>query len=454
VTAAGARVDPFGLTPDTGSYVPRESTERALAELVAAVQRAGEPVALLGPVGAGKTLLLHLLAERAGPGLRSVYLPNPRLEPAEICIWVARRLGAPPGEEATLLLRAWIAHLREKEQACLLLVDDADALPEATARWLGAFARESRGGLRLALAALAGEAAERALRALGGEVRRVELPAAMSPEETAEYVGWRLARAAAPEALRARFDAAALADLHRVAGGNVRRLHLAVEALLRGGRAEVLEDAIAEQAAQAAAQPAAPATRIAETPPRTRIAETPTATRDPGTPAARTGVAATAESGPLAEAEAARSRRSLRTAVLLVALALVVASVLLRRPDDPARPVPAAAPAAEPTPGVEAIPAAEPEPAGGPGASEPEAAPAAAPAPGGALAPTGGTLGVNLNAVPWARVEIDGIEVGETPLAGVPLRPGPHAFRAHLPDGRIVERTVEIDAANRHVVFE
>jgi hypothetical protein len=165
-------------------------------------------------------------------------------------------------------------------------------------------------------------------------------------------------------------------------------------------------------------------------------------------------VAATAESGPLAEAEAARSRRSLRTAVLLVALALVVASVLLRRPDDPARPVPAAAPAAEPTPGVEAIPAAEPEPAGGPGASEPEAAPAAAPAPGGALAPTGGTLGVNLNAVPWARVEIDGIEVGETPLAGVPLRPGPHAFRAHLPDGRIVERTVEIDAANRHVVFE
>jgi MSHA biogenesis protein MshM len=448
VTAAGERVDPFGLTPDTGSYVPREATERALAELVAAVQRAAEPVVLLGPAGAGKTLLLHLLPERVGPGLRSVYLPNPRLTPEELCTWVARRLGAPPGEEATLLLRAWIAHLREKEQACVLLVDDADALPEATARWLGAFARESRGGLRLALAALAGEAAEHALRALGGAVHRVEIPAAMSLEETAEYVGWRLARAAAPEALRARFDAAALADLHRVAGGNVRRLHLAVEALLRGGRAEVLEDAIAEQAA---AQASTPVTGIVEAPTATRIAETPP-TRGPRTPAVRAGVAATAGSEPLPEAEPARSRRSLRTAVLLVALTLAVASALLRRPDEPSRPVPAAAPAAEATPAVEAIPAPEPErPAGGPGASGPEAAPAA---PTGAVTPASGTLAVNLNAVPWARVEIDGIDVGETPLAGVPLRPGPHAFRAYLPDGRIVERTVEIDAANRHVAFE
>jgi hypothetical protein len=67
--------------------------------------------------------------------------------------------------------------------------------------------------------------------------------------------------------------------------------------------------------------------------------------------------------------------------------------------------------------------------------------------------PSSGTLPVNLNAYPWARIEIDGIEVGETPLAGVPLRPGPHAFRAHLPDGRTVERTVEIDAENRHVAF-
>jgi hypothetical protein len=61
---------------------------------------------------------------------------------------------------------------------------------------------------------------------------------------------------------------------------------------------------------------------------------------------------------------------------------------------------------------------------------------------------------VNVNASPWAVIEVDGIELGETPLAAVPLRPGPHAFRARLPDGRIVERTVEIGQGNRHVVFE
>jgi type II secretory pathway predicted ATPase ExeA len=434
VSAGAARVDAFGLTPDTGAYVPREATERALAALVAAVQGGGAPAAILGGAGVGKTLLLHLLAERAGPGLPSDYLPTPRRAPEELCTWVARRIGAPAGEDAELFVRAWVGHLREQEQGCLLLVDDADAMPVATARWLAAFAAESRGGLRLVLAALESPAAERVLRAFG-ELQRVELAASMSPAETAEYIGWRLARADVPETVRARFDAAAVAELHRVAQGNPRRLHLAVESLVRGGSAAVLEDEIAERGARApdpgAAPPPAPHHRTEPGPPR------------------RAGAQPTAGSPPRAEGpgRSGRSSRSAWMAVLLgagaVALAAGLSIALYQRVSDPARTAP-------PGPTV-AVPA-------GPGATrdaavelvwQPKAEPAAA-----VPAPTGGTLGVHLNAVPWARVEVDGIDVGETPLANVPLRPGPHTFRAHLPDGRILERTVEIDAAHRHVVFE
>src|SRR5262245_50509117 len=113
---ARARPDPFGLTPDTAAYVPREATERALAELAEAVHGRARPVVLLAPGGAGKTLLLHLLAQRCQPALRSVYLPNPRLEPLELCTWVVRHLGGPPGFDPLLLLRSAAAHLREHEQ--------------------------------------------------------------------------------------------------------------------------------------------------------------------------------------------------------------------------------------------------------------------------------------------------------------------------------------------------
>jgi hypothetical protein len=60
---------------------------------------------------------------------------------------------------------------------------------------------------------------------------------------------------------------------------------------------------------------------------------------------------------------------------------------------------------------------------------------------------------VNINAIPWAAIDVDGEPLGETPLAGVPLATGPHTFRARMPDGQVVERVVEIDAENRFVVF-
>ena len=67
---------------------------------------------------------------------------------------------------------------------------------------------------------------------------------------------------------------------------------------------------------------------------------------------------------------------------------------------------------------------------------------------------TAGPLAVQINASPWANIEVDGIDLGATPLANVPLLSGKHAFRAEMPDGRIIERTVEIDAETRFISFE
>jgi hypothetical protein len=61
---------------------------------------------------------------------------------------------------------------------------------------------------------------------------------------------------------------------------------------------------------------------------------------------------------------------------------------------------------------------------------------------------------VSVNAMPWAIIEVDGRALGETPLGGVSLSRGAHRFVARFPDGRVVERQVEIDAQHRTLVFE
>jgi hypothetical protein len=65
-----------------------------------------------------------------------------------------------------------------------------------------------------------------------------------------------------------------------------------------------------------------------------------------------------------------------------------------------------------------------------------------------------GPLAVQINASPWANIEVDGIDLGPTPLANIPLFAGAHSFRAELPDGRVIERTIEIDAERRFISFE
>ena len=62
-------------------------------------------------------------------------------------------------------------------------------------------------------------------------------------------------------------------------------------------------------------------------------------------------------------------------------------------------------------------------------------------------------ISVSINATPWATIEIDGEEVGVTPMAGVLLAPGDHEFRARMPDGTVLEEVVRIAPDNRHIAF-
>jgi hypothetical protein len=510
--------DGFGLTADPSAYVPRLALETALTALQEALAAPPACAALVGEPGLGKTLLLRVLAERVEGAYESLYVPFPRLAPSELWAWIAAVLGVPgSGDDRTAVI-AHAQRSRDDGLGLLLLVDDAGALPPETRSELIHTCRAP--GLALVMAFSTDDGA--LVSALPADVRRVELGAPMTLQELRAYVRTRLRRVDPGGVIGARLGSARLEELHEASGGVPARLHVLLDAWLRGRRVEP------EAAAPApAAEPARPVVPLAAAAPPDD--ELPTQTPPSSFRVERGPRARKARRGDDDAPQFFRRRRRggirLLPAVLVVlllagvwyvtSLPTVPAAFDLGEPaapppdvaaPAPAEPLPAvpiaepepiaaapepplepAAPldgeiaaAAEPAPLPEPPPAEAPEPdAPGPSpevaaAPEPKtvpeaAAPAAAPTPPEpeplppiaaappvlalpAGAPRPGAR-LSVNATPWAEIQLDGRALGQTPLGEVPLSPGRHRVSAKMPDGSIIERSVEARGGDVYVTF-
>jgi len=223
--------DPFAPTADPARYVRRDACERALAELIRALGRSRGPVALTGPPGLGKTLLLRVLAERLRGCACPVHLPYPALAASDLCAWALKELRIPGDGDPEA---AVVAAARRARRPIVLLVDEASLLPLATARRLAHLCAASRGALRVVAAASDAAGTSAVVAALGPELQEVRFHRPMSPSETACYVRERLARSGAAPALQAPFDPLAVARLHGESGGVPRRLHQLASQMLLG----------------------------------------------------------------------------------------------------------------------------------------------------------------------------------------------------------------------------
>jgi type II secretory pathway predicted ATPase ExeA len=278
-------VDPFASTADPAGYLPREATDRALERLEAAFRQGRRVQVLSGPAGIGKTLVMHVLAERLGEDFRSVYLPYASLGWQDLCCWVLGLLREPPGPFPDRELLASARRSALHGQPLLLLVDEASSIPPETARSLAELVREAEGALRLLLVPADEARTGRVLAALARESVELRLSAPLTLEETELYLRTRLLRAQASPEEAARFDADTVARIYRAAGGNPRRVQQLAGEVLRGNLAalpgaEALEalgaapegvaalevDAAEEGGALAAASPAAAAAVLAPAP--------------------------------------------------------------------------------------------------------------------------------------------------------------------------------------------
>jgi hypothetical protein len=175
---AGGAVSTPANAPDPFAHgrhgrSPRAATEQALA-LVETLREGRRPAALVGPPGLGKTLLLHLVGQRLGARLRSVYLPYAALPLDELCAWALSLLGFSHSNDTIGDLIQTARRHYEGGSGLLLLIDDASSMPLPTARKLGDWSRRRR-ALRLLVAAAEGPSAPHARR--NGRERPSRAPA-------------------------------------------------------------------------------------------------------------------------------------------------------------------------------------------------------------------------------------------------------------------------------------
>ena len=133
----GLQEAPFALTPNTRYFLRAPSHGDALELLVVALREREGFIKITGEVGTGKTLLCRLLLNGLEGEAHTAYIPNPNLTPEALYEAVAEELGAsaPSGANTHQVLKAInerLIALALDQTPAVLVIDEAQAMPEAT----------------------------------------------------------------------------------------------------------------------------------------------------------------------------------------------------------------------------------------------------------------------------------------------------------------------------------
>ncbi|MCC5826048.1 AAA family ATPase [Alkalimonas sp.] len=128
---------PFSLTPNTAFYVGLAPHQQAFEVLQTALTAGEGFIKIIGEVGTGKTLLCRKLLHTAPAHWRLAYLPDPALSPIELRWALAAELGLQYSgnidqQQLHQLLQRHLLLLAAREQQVILVIDEAQALPDET----------------------------------------------------------------------------------------------------------------------------------------------------------------------------------------------------------------------------------------------------------------------------------------------------------------------------------
>ncbi|MCH8537450.1 MAG: AAA family ATPase [Alkalimonas sp.] len=128
---------PFSLTPNTAFYVELIPHQQAFEVLETALTAGEGFIKIVGEVGTGKTLLCRRLLHHAQAHWRLAYVPDPCLSPSELRWALAAELGLQYSgnidhQQLQQLLQRHLMLLAARQQQVILVIDEAQALPDET----------------------------------------------------------------------------------------------------------------------------------------------------------------------------------------------------------------------------------------------------------------------------------------------------------------------------------
>lgn len=229
------RERPFRLTPDPDYRYCEPSQHAALSTLQVALAQGEGFIKVTGEVGLGKTLLCRTLLDQLQPPYLTAWLPDPTLTPAEMRRALAGDLGIDPddgshnGEVTHQLLQQALLTLAQQERKPVLIIDEAQALPDDTLEAVRLLTNLETSKRKLIQVVLFGqpELDERLARPDFRQLRqRITFSChlrPLGPQQVRDYVQYRCHAAGASRSL---FTDSALRLASRASGGIPRLLNI------------------------------------------------------------------------------------------------------------------------------------------------------------------------------------------------------------------------------------
>ena len=238
----GLQEAPFALTPNTRYFLRAPSHSEALELLLVALREREVFIEVTGEVGTGKTLLCRLLLNELDKDACTAYVPNPGLPPETLYEAVAEELGVDVSRCANMhqvlkALNQRLIELAMEQRPAVLVIDEAQAMPEATIEALRLLTNLETESTRLLQVVLFGQPeldtmlAKDSLRQLRQRITFQTRLQPLSRDAVGQYLRHRLAQAGHNGADL--FTSGALKVLWRASGGIPRLVNiLAHKALL------------------------------------------------------------------------------------------------------------------------------------------------------------------------------------------------------------------------------
>jgi general secretion pathway protein A len=235
---------PFDLTPNPRYLVLTEPHREVLSTLEYAMAARTGVTVIVGEAGSGKTTLIRTAMQRRSGRVHCVHLHNPTLTRDEFVETLAERFGL--SEQARLSKAALLSELEallrrrnDHDEATILIVDEAQALPVALLEELRLLANIETDDRKLLSVILAGQP-ELAMRLNDDALRQLKQRVALRCDlraltlaETAGYVAGRIQIAGGIGA--AVFTQQAVAVIHEHALGIPRTISVIADNALLGG---------------------------------------------------------------------------------------------------------------------------------------------------------------------------------------------------------------------------